>query len=69
MVPAAGGVQLNVNVEEEPDPWVTALSPALKFPAWVAALLAMRAASWKPQVENDVPGTVTVRGIAGPPGV
>ena len=67
---------MNVNVEEELDPWIDPPDPSdalppvdANAPPVVAMVLAKRAVSWNPKVLKFGSVTVTVKGIAGPPGV
>jgi len=64
-----------VNVEE-PEPWIDPFDPNdalppvdVNVPPVVAMLLAKRAVSWNPKLLKLGSVTVTVNGIAGPPGV
>jgi len=65
---------MKLNEFEEPEPSTAPLlillvEPAVNVPPCVLRLLARRAFSWNPQVLNFVSLTVTVTGMAAPPGV
>jgi hypothetical protein len=70
----AGGVHIKLKEFEEPEPSTAPLltllvEPAVNVPPSVFKLLARRAFSWNPQVLKFESLTVTVTGIAAPPGV